>query len=44
MKCFGYNNRNVAYTKIKRLIDQNLAVQITDGDDKGKYKKMSDMR
>ena len=44
MKCFGYNNRNVAYTKIKRLIDQNLATQITDGDDKGKYKKMSDMR
>ena len=44
MKCFGYNNRNVAYTKIKRLIDQNLATQITDGEDKGKYKKVSDMR
>jgi hypothetical protein len=44
MKCFGYNNRNVAYTKIKRLIDQNLAVQITEGDLKGKYKKVSDMR
>ena len=36
MKFFGYTNRNVAYTKIKRLIEQNLVEDIDGEENKGK--------
>ena len=35
MKIFGYTNRNVAYTKIKRLIEQNLVEDIDGEENKG---------
>ncbi|MBR0264088.1 MAG: hypothetical protein IJQ60_09445 [Prevotella sp.] len=38
--CFAYKNKNGAYMKIKRLLDQNLAKPINEGVNKGKYKKI----
>ena len=43
MKIFGYTNRNVAYTKIKRLIEQNLAEDIDGEENKGKYRKRQEI-
>ncbi len=44
MKVFGYENRNVAYTKIKRLIDQRMVEAIVEGANKGKYRKIQEIR
>ena len=43
MKIFGYTNRNVAYTKIKRLIEQNLVEDIDGEENKGKYRKRQEI-
>ena len=43
VKCFGYSNKNGASVKIQRLIDQHLIVDIQEGEDKGKYKKINQM-
>ena len=43
MKFFGYTNRNVAYTKIKRLIEQNLVEDIDGEENKGKYRKRQEI-
>ena len=40
MKIFGYTNRNVAYTKIKRLIEQK---DIDGEENKGKYRKRQEI-
>ena len=43
MKVFGYSNRNAAYVKIKRLIEQNLAEDIDGDENKGKYRKRQEI-
>ena len=43
VKCFGYSNKNGASVKIQRLIEQHLIVDIQEGEDKGKYKKINQM-
>ena len=43
LKIFGYTNRNVAYTKIKRLIEQNLVEDIDGEENKGKYRKRQEI-
>ena len=43
MKIFGYTNSNVAYTKIKRLIEQNLVEDIDGEENKGKYRKRQEI-
>ena len=44
VKCFGYSNKNGASVKIQRLVDQHLIIEIQEGEDKGKYKKICQMR
>ena len=44
VKCFGYSNKNGASVKIQRLVDQHLIIEIQEGKDKGKYKKICQMR
>jgi hypothetical protein len=42
LKSFGYKEDGSAvYMKIRRLIDQGLIEKILEGDDKGKFKKIS---
>ena len=43
VKCFGYSNKNGASVKIQRLVDQHLIIEIQEGEDKGKYKKINQM-
>ena len=44
-KCFGYNNENSAFTKIKRLIEAGRAIKceeyVEDGHAKRKYRKVN---
>ena len=44
-KCFGYNNENSAFTKIKRLIEAGRAIKceeyVEDGHTKKKYRKVN---
>ena len=40
-ECFGYEgNTNNINSKVKRLVDDGMAVKITKGEDKGKYRKL----
>ena len=39
--CFGYEgNTNNINSKVKRLVDDGMAVKITKGEDKGKFRKL----
>ena len=40
ISCFGYDSGFSAYSKIRRLVESHLAEKITEGDDKGKYRKL----
>ena len=44
MKCFGYNNVRGVSVKLKRLADMNLIESIEEGEDKGKFRKISELR
>ena len=40
-ECFGYEGKTGSIcSKLKRLVDDGLAVKITKGEDKGKYRKL----
>ena len=40
-ECFGYDgNTNNINSKVKRLVDDGMALKITKGEDKGKFKKL----
>ena len=43
MKCFGYENDNSVNTKLRRLVEGNLIEKISEGKDKGCYKKVNKM-
>ncbi len=44
IRCFGYKPESTAcFMKIKRLIDDHFAEKIEEGDDTGKYRKLSQM-
>ena len=40
-KCFNYKNYNGVYVKIKRLVDNNLAEELSGDENKGKYRKIN---
>ena len=42
-KCYGYDKEASVYTRIRRLTDSGTAEKILEGDDKGKYRKVSKM-
>ena len=41
VRCFGYENDNSVRTKLARLVNNHLVEKIQDGDNKGKYQKLS---
>jgi len=41
MRCFGYENDNSVRTKLARLVNNHQVEKIQDGDNKGKYQKLS---
>ena len=43
MKCFGYENENSVNTKLRRLLEGHLIEKISEGKDKGCYKKVNKM-
>lgn len=43
IRCFNYDNINTVYTKVRRLVEDHLIVRISNGLDKGKYKKVNSM-
>ena len=42
-RCFGYTNVKGVSVKIKRLTKMNLIEPIEDGENKGKFKKISEL-
>ena len=44
IRCFGYKPESTAcFMKIKRMIEDNFAEKIEEGDDTGKYRKLNQM-
>ena len=41
VRCFGYENDNSVRTKLARLVNNHQVEKIQDGDNKGKYQKLS---
>ena len=41
VRCFGYENDNSVRTKLARLLNNHQVEKIQDGDNKGKYQKLS---
>ena len=40
MRVYGYDNKNSAYSTVKRLQDSGKIIRIRTGKDKGKYRKL----
>ncbi|MBR0263339.1 MAG: hypothetical protein IJQ60_05605 [Prevotella sp.] len=43
LKCFGYDNENSVNTKLRRLLEGHLIEKISEGKNKGCYKKVNRM-
>ena len=43
LKCFGYNTQSSGYTKIRRMTEIGQIERIVDGNDKGKFRKITRM-
>lgn len=41
MKCYGYTSIGGGCSRLKRLVDDNLAEKIRQGENKGKYRKLA---
>jgi hypothetical protein len=40
IRCFGYTKEKSVYKKLQRLTSEKVIVQITEGENKGKYQKL----
>ena len=40
IRCFGYTREKSVYKKLQRLTSEKMIAQITEGENKGKYKKL----